>query len=174
MERDIPCRDTPRTFLFIHFNSTYFNFIPNNSISFQIYFSFQKNFSFMLLRFKGIFQDLLLLFILFGVFFWFVFFSLKTCFSPFNFLFFIVYYYYFFIAFVLLFFKSYFQLFFFKKIKFSFFRNSFSFFSMFFFLNVFEFALECLDWLFFSGGVVVLLDFLYMFLLSFLSFFQNL
>ena len=42
MERDIPCRDTPRTFLFIHFNSTYFNFIPNNSISFQIYFSFQK------------------------------------------------------------------------------------------------------------------------------------
>ena len=44
MERDIPHRDTPGTFLFSDFNSKYFNFISNNAISFQmiIYCSFQK------------------------------------------------------------------------------------------------------------------------------------
>ena len=36
MERDIPHRDTPGIFLFIHVNSKYFNFLPNNAISFQI------------------------------------------------------------------------------------------------------------------------------------------
>ena len=92
---------------------------------------------------------MLLLFILFGVFFWFVF-SLKKHVFSFYF-FFIVYYYHFFYCFCSFVF-SYFQLFF-EKIKFSFFRNSFSFFSMFSF-NVFEFALECLDWLFFLGGLL--------------------
>ena len=29
MERDIPHRDTPATFLFMNFNSTYFNFSTN-------------------------------------------------------------------------------------------------------------------------------------------------
>lgn len=36
MERDITCRDTPTTFLFTHFSSKYFNFTPNNTMSFQI------------------------------------------------------------------------------------------------------------------------------------------
>ena len=35
MERDIPDRDTPGTFLFIHVSSTYVNFVPHNSMSFQ-------------------------------------------------------------------------------------------------------------------------------------------
>ena len=39
----IPYRDTPRTFLWIHFNSKFVNFFPNNSVSFQIVIvSFQK------------------------------------------------------------------------------------------------------------------------------------
>ena len=36
MERDIPHRDTPGIFLFIHVNSKYFNFLPNSAILFQI------------------------------------------------------------------------------------------------------------------------------------------
>jgi hypothetical protein len=153
MERDITCRDTPRTFLFIHFNSTYFNFIPNNSISFQIYFSFQKNFSFMLLR---LFQRNISGFVVIIYFVWRFFFDLFFLFKKHVFFLLIFFFSLFIIIIFLLllffcFFKSYFQLFFFKKIKFSFFRNSFSFFWC-FFLNVFEFALECLDWLFFSGG----------------------
>ena len=35
MVRDIPYRDTPRTFLFIHFNSKYFNFVLDKFISLQ-------------------------------------------------------------------------------------------------------------------------------------------
>ena len=35
MERDIAHRDTPGTFLFINFNSKYFNLIRNNAISFR-------------------------------------------------------------------------------------------------------------------------------------------
>jgi hypothetical protein len=65
-ERDIPHRDPPGTFLFINFSSKYFNFIPNNAISFQIIiFHSKKNiFSFMFVEgfFKWWFQDLLLFF----------------------------------------------------------------------------------------------------------------
>jgi hypothetical protein len=54
MERDIPHRDTPGTFLFIDFNSKYFNFIPNNAISFQIIIVHSKN-SLSLMFFKVVF-----------------------------------------------------------------------------------------------------------------------
>ena len=63
MERDIPHRDIPGTFLIINLNTKYFNFILNNEISFQIMkfhskylFSISKNtFSFMF--FKGFSND---------------------------------------------------------------------------------------------------------------------
>ena len=85
MERDIPHshRDTPGTFLFIHFNSKYFNFISNNAISFQLFCFIPKNtFSFMFLKvvFKWWFQDLLLLKTnCFSFFFKYVFFIFLMC-----------------------------------------------------------------------------------------------
>ena len=59
MERDIPHRDIPGTFLIINLNTKYFNFILNNEISFQImkfhskylFFISKHTFSFMFLRF---------------------------------------------------------------------------------------------------------------------------
>ena len=47
MERDIPHRDTPGTFLFIHFNSKYLNFNPNNANSFQIIIFHSKKYFFV-------------------------------------------------------------------------------------------------------------------------------
>ena len=47
MERDIPHRDTPETFLFIHFNSKYLNFNPNNANSFQIIIFHSKKYFFV-------------------------------------------------------------------------------------------------------------------------------
>ena len=80
MERDIPHRDTPGTFLFINFSSKYFKFIPNNAISFQliIFHSKENTFSFMFVEgfFKWWFQDLF--FFLFPICF---------CFSNFHFVF---------------------------------------------------------------------------------------
>ena len=82
MERDIPYRDTPRTFLFIHLihvNSKYFNFIPNN------YFLFipKNNFHWWFLRLfqlNWLFQDLLWFFGFFSELFLYPYFSLFLCF----------------------------------------------------------------------------------------------
>ena len=91
MERDIPHRDTPGTFFFINFNSKYFNFIPNNAISFQIILFHSKKHVFVHV-FKGFFEMMISRFV---VVFWkfrFVFvFKILFLFS----LFFIVCYMYF-------------------------------------------------------------------------------
>ena len=47
MKRDIPHRNTPGTFHYINFNSKYFNFIPNNAISFEIIVFHSKKYFFV-------------------------------------------------------------------------------------------------------------------------------
>ena len=85
MERGIPHRDTPGTFLFINFNSKYFNFIPNNAISFQIILCHSKKYFFIHV-FKGFFEMMISRFVvLFGnfdlfLFLFFYFFLFFLCF----------------------------------------------------------------------------------------------
>ena len=98
MERDIPHRDTPETFLFIHFNSKYFKFIPNNSISFQIIIFHSKNYFFVhvFFRFEGLFQDLLFFFPICFFLMFVCFFVFFKCFFFWILLIYLFCYYYFF------------------------------------------------------------------------------
>ena len=153
MEREILHRDTPGTFLFINFNSKYFNFSPGNAISFEIVNFHPKNtFSFMFS--EGFFQMMISRFVIISYYFLFIF---PYVFVFLNFgVFFPCYFFNLFFVFFHFFLQTF--SFFFSK---CFFCGMCSVFCCFFpLLKEKEFVLECVD-CFFSDVFLICLAFLF-------------